>query len=317
MLPPASTAQTGPSPGTRPPSSAATGAAPAPSTTSFDRSSRSTIACEIASSSTTTISSSRSRRIAVVSSAGYLTAIPSAIVGPVGRAPRVRRARCCLHADERQLRPQRAEPDRDPAGEAAAADRDHDRPRPGGELLGELEPERPLAGDDARVVERVDEGRAGRLDVSAGRGDGVVEALPAEHDRRAVAAGRLDLRHRRALWDEDRGGDAGLARRPRDGLSVVARARRDDARLPLRLAQLRDRVVGAADLERARELQVLGLERDRAADERAERARRRAPASPARRPASRARAALRSASDGRSVTTSPREARRRRSCRRP
>ena len=145
MLPPASTAQTGPSPGTRPRSSAATGAAPAPSTTSFERSSSSTIACEIASSSTTTTSSRRSRRIAEVSSAGYLTAMPSAIVGPVGALPGERRARRGLNADERELGPQRPQPDRDPRREPAAADRDHHRPRPGRQLLGELEPQRPLA----------------------------------------------------------------------------------------------------------------------------------------------------------------------------
>ena len=151
-----------------------------------------------------------------------------------GRPPGERRTRGGLHPDERQLRPQRPQRDRDPGGEAAAADRDHDGARPGRELLRELEPERPLAGDHAGVVEGVDEGRSGRLDVRAGGRDGVVEALAAEHDRRAVAPRRVHLGHRSALRDEDRGGDTGLARSPRHRLPVVAGARGDDAPLAAR-----------------------------------------------------------------------------------
>ena len=80
MLPPERIATVGSSPGTRPASSAATAAAPAPSTTSFARSVRSTIAWLISSSLTVTIDSSRSPRRLEVSSPGCLTAIPSAIV---------------------------------------------------------------------------------------------------------------------------------------------------------------------------------------------------------------------------------------------
>ena len=80
MLPPERIAQTSSSPGTLPASSAATDAAPAPSTRSFVRSSSSTIAWLICSSVTVTTSSSSSSRIAEVSVPGCLTAIPSAIV---------------------------------------------------------------------------------------------------------------------------------------------------------------------------------------------------------------------------------------------
>ena len=57
------------------------------------------------------------------------------------------------------------------------------------------------------------------------------------------------------------------ARGPGDRLAVVPGARRDDAAAALLRRQLRDRVVRAADLERARALQVLGLEQDRATGE--------------------------------------------------
>ena len=53
---------------------------------------------------------------------------------------------------------------------------------------------------------------------------------------------------------------ADLARRPRDRLPVVARARRDDAGGALLVVERRDAVVRAADLERPRALEVLRLE---------------------------------------------------------
>ena len=66
-------------------------------------------------------------------------------------------------------------------------------------LLRELEPDRPLAGDDPLVLERVDERRAGALDVRLRSRDRVLEALAGQLDDAAVRARRLDLRHRRVL----------------------------------------------------------------------------------------------------------------------
>ena len=128
----------------------------------------STIAWEIASSSTTTTSSRRSRRIAAVSSAGYFTAMPSAIVGPVGSPPRQRRARGGLNAD-RATAPAAAPAIRSRSLTQARRLRRGSRPcpDPARKLLGELEAERPLPGDHARVVECVDECRARRLDRGA------------------------------------------------------------------------------------------------------------------------------------------------------
>src|SRR5438105_956079 len=83
MFPPERRIATGPSPGTLPARSAATPTAPAPSTTSFARSSRRTIAVEISSSETDTSALSVASRIDIVNSPGALTAIPSAIVKPL------------------------------------------------------------------------------------------------------------------------------------------------------------------------------------------------------------------------------------------
>ena len=115
-----------------------------------------------------------------------------------------------------------------PDDEAAAADRDHDRPGLR-HLLGELEPDRPLAGDHALVLVRMDEGGAGLLRVLERGRERVLERRAHELDLRAVVLRRLDLRHRRVLRHEDGRLDARLARRPRDRLAVVAGARRDDA----------------------------------------------------------------------------------------
>ena len=48
------------------------------------------------------------------------------------------------------------------------------------DLLGDLEPERPLAGDDDRVLERMDEGGA-RLDARSGGHVRLVEPLAGEN----------------------------------------------------------------------------------------------------------------------------------------
>ena len=59
-------------------------------------------------------------------------------------------------------RSRRLDRDRDAAGQPAAADRDDDL-RQVGHVVEQLEAERPLAGDDVGVVERVHEGHAGLL----------------------------------------------------------------------------------------------------------------------------------------------------------
>ena len=197
-----------------------------------------------------------------MSSPGYLTAIPSAIVGP-------KRAR--LDADEARVRPQRAQRDRDPGGEAAAADRQHER-LDVGQLLRELEPDRPLAGDHVAVLERVDERRTG-----AAR---VLEAPRPAPRRTPPRRGRSRRR--------TTGVASTLAIGASSGMKTVAvipssRAARATACpwLPALAAttpaarwlvvEQRELVRRAADLERPRALQVLGLEPDLTAGARRER----------------------------------------------
>ncbi len=147
----------------------------------------------------------------------------------------------------------------DARSEAASADRDDHGLRIR-ELLGELEPDRALSGDHVQVLVGMDEGRSGLLDVREGGGHGFLERLACQLGAGPVVAGRVDLGHRRLGGHEDRGLDPRLAGGPGDGLSVVPRACGHDPGLALRCAQAFDLVDGAADLERARSLEVLGLQ---------------------------------------------------------
>ena len=256
MFPPESSGTVVPVPATLPLRSAATPTAPAPSTTSFVRSSRSTIASLICSSVTETMSSSTRSRIDIVSSPGFFTAMPSAIVkpGPSGSVP----AACTPTIRTPGLH--RAQRERDAGGEPAAADRDEHRVDVV-HLLGELEADRPLAGDDdadPRTGGRTSRRVSATYARAASRR--VLDRRARQLDLGAVVARRLDLRHRRVLRHEDARVRADLARRPRDRLPVVAGARRDDAGRALLGRQRRDPVVRAADLERAGALEVLRLE---------------------------------------------------------
>src|SRR5581483_11452442 len=107
----------------------------------------------------------------------------------------------------------------------------------------------------------------------ARRGDRLLETLAAHRDLGPVAPRRLDLGHRRVLRDEDRRSGSSLACRPRDRLRVVPGARGDDAVGALRGLEGGELVDGAADLERAGALEVLGLQVDRPPDEPRERLR--------------------------------------------
>jgi hypothetical protein len=186
-----------------------------------------------------------------------LTAIPSASANPSGAE---------RDADHLRLRTRRSEGEGDSRCEASASDRnDHGlRLR---HLLGELEADRPLAGDNRLVLERMDKGRPGLVDEALHLGERLLDRLADHAHVGAVALRRLDLRHRRVLRDEDRGVQAGLARGPGDRLRVVPRARGHDAGLPLGLAEHGELVDGAADLERAGALEILRLEVHLASDE--------------------------------------------------
>ena len=128
-------------------------------------------------------------------------------------------------------------------------------------ILEDLEADGGIAGDEVVIVEGMDEGA---LDAGIGA---LLQRLPGglkgnQHQLRAECLHALDLGGGRGLDDDDGAGDAGLARGIGDALSGIAGADGPDAALPLRIAQHRDGVGGAAELEGVDGLQVLELEAD-------------------------------------------------------
>ena len=187
---------------------------------------------------------------------------------------RDRETRLADDADDPLSRSPLAQRERDPRREPAAADRDQDRLRIAG-LLRELEPDRSLAGDHARVLEGVHECRAGALDVLLRRRDRPLEARrprarPAPPYARVAstfAIGASSGMKIVAAIPASRAAHA-TACPWLPALAATTPAARSFGR------ERRDRVVGAADLERARALEVLGLEEHRATGEPRERLRR-------------------------------------------
>ena len=106
----------------------------------------------------------------------------------------------------------------------------------------------------------MNEGQPGLLHerVAVGLGIGVAVARQLHH--RAHGAHRIHLDLRRRLRHHDRRLQPELPCGKRDALGVVAGAGGDDAAGPFLLAQVRDLVVGAAQLEAEDRLQILALE---------------------------------------------------------
>ena len=126
-----------------------------------------------------------------------------------------------------------------------------------------LQTDRPLTGDDPRMVERRHDVQppGARLRLGAGLAVGrrrsVEDHLCAERPRAVHLDTGRGCRHHHDGRHTDEAG------RQRNRLRVVTRRIGDDAATAFRLPQLRDEVVGTADLERAGRLQVLALGPDR------------------------------------------------------
>ena len=173
-----------------------------------------------------------------------------------------------LDTNHAHLRPQRLDRRRHPGDQPAAADRDHHRV----EVLdvgGELEPDGALAGHHEGVVVGVHERQPAFGGERAGERLTVVGVAVELDDLRAVALGGGTLGRRRVAWHEDRRPRPVLARGEGQRLGVVARGDRAHAVG----AQRGHGVEGAAELEGACALEVLGLQSDRGTDSRVERAR--------------------------------------------
>ena len=177
-----------------------------------------------------------------------------------------------LHAHDAHAGAARLDGDGDAREEAAAA-RGHEHLGGVGDLFEQFEAERALARDDGVAVVGRDVGEAVARGQSAGVGAGRFEGIAVVEDAGAVALGGGGLHEGRALGHDDGGGDARLARGEGDALGVVARAGGDDAAGALLRRERVDGVERAANLEGARVLQLLALERDGDAREALDRAR--------------------------------------------
>ena len=170
-----------------------------------------------------------------------------------------------LDADDLHVGPQGLDVAGDARDEPAAADGDEHGRQVALALAQDLLADRALAGNHQRVVEGMDRDGAALAAAVVAAHLGVRVAVAVQHHLGAQAAHRLDLDLRRGLRHHDHGADAELARREGDALRVVAGADGDHAARALGLGQVRDAVVGAAQLEAEDRLQVLALEQDRAA----------------------------------------------------
>ena len=144
-----------------------------------------------------------------------------------------RRVERRLHADDLDPRGERLGGDRDPRNQPAAADRHDDRVEIG-PVGQQFERDRPLAGDDRRVVIGVDKGQAVFAGERLCRFARSGEAVAFEHDLGAERFGVIDFDERRALGHDDRRRDAETPRMIGDALGMVAGRHRDDAGAALR-----------------------------------------------------------------------------------
>jgi hypothetical protein len=167
-----------------------------------------------------------------------------------------------LDADDLHVRPERLDVPGNTGDEAAAADRHEHR---GQTLLAvpqDLGADGPLSCNHQRIVERMDDGHPvfGGQRVAVRLGIGITVA--GQHDLRAHRPHRLHLDLRRGLRHDDDRAQLELAGGVGDALRVIAGACRDDTARALPVRQMRDLVVGSAQLEAEDGLEILALEED-------------------------------------------------------
>ncbi|CAH0308671.1 hypothetical protein SRABI128_04428 [Microbacterium sp. Bi128] len=153
--------------------------------------------------------------------------------------------------------------------ESAAADTHQDGVDVG-DLFEDLQPDRPLAGDDVDVIEGVDKDGAAFIGVALGFRQRLVHVVAMQHHLGAVAAGGGELGQCNAERHVDPGLDAQALGCDSHALGVVSGRGRHDAALLFGVGELGHPHVGTADLEGAGALQVFALEEDLAADRAAE-----------------------------------------------
>ena len=170
-----------------------------------------------------------------------------------------------LHAHDPDIRAQRFQEGRHARDQPAAAHRHEDGVVLAGKLRQQLQAHRALPGDHVGVVVGMHEGHAALLLKQVGVGLGVAERVAVEHDLGAALAAGPDLDLGGGRGHHDQSVQPQLLGAEGHALRVVARRGGDDAAFPLRLAQARHLVVGAAQLEGKHRLLVLALEQHRVA----------------------------------------------------
>ena len=153
-----------------------------------------------------------------------------------------------------------------PRHQPAAADRNDDRVEIG-RVLEHFQRHRARAGDDLRIVERVNEDVAVLERELAGLGVSIVEHVAVKDDLGAVAGGLRHLHRRRRRRHDDRRRNAEPLGMIGDRLRVIAGRRRDHAARALLGRQLQQFVERAALLVGGGELQILELQPDFGADD--------------------------------------------------
>ena len=225
------------------------------------------IASITSASVTSAISSTSLRMISNVMTPSEVVRMPSAMVSGTGMVTRLPvRSDCQASLAGSVSTPTTRTPGR--IALAAVAQPEISPPPPTGvmqhvevgHILEKLQRRRALPGDDVRMVERRDDGQAALVGQLPRNRFAVARQPVVEHDLCAIAARRVDLDLRRVRRHDDGRGDAQHLGRQRQPLRVIARRKRHDAALALLRRQLRERVVRAAKLERARALQVFALE---------------------------------------------------------
>ena len=146
------------------------------------------------------------------------------------------------------------------AGDQPAAADGHDDGLRVTHLLEDLKADGALPCDHFIVVERVDEGRARFLLAAHGGFISVVVCAVNEADLSAEALCGFHLADGRAVRHEHDAFCALPRGSKRNALRMVARTAGDDAGALLFIGQLADFVIGAAQLETAGDLQVLGFQ---------------------------------------------------------
>ncbi len=128
-------------------------------------------------------------------------------------------------------------------------------------VLDQLLRRRTLPGDDVRMIERRNHRHAAAAREFVGDRLARIALAVVEHHLGAIAARALGLHRRRIVGHDDDGRDAEQSAGERHRLRVVARGIGDHAAPLLLGRQAGERVVGAAELERAAALQVLAFEK--------------------------------------------------------